>query len=523
MMQLAGAHALIALSRRALRLLVLQTGQQGTLIFPRLLKFTPNMAQPTLRIIDRYLARELLVSFIGATAILLLVTVGGNVADLLNKIARGKIPAELLFSLIGLHTVEALTVLAPLAVFIGVQLGYGRLYRESEMAVFSASGLSVTGLLRPLMLLTVPLMVVMALISFWWAPAAGRLSQVLVQEANRSLIIAGLEPGRFVPLPNNDGMMYVESMNEDGTKFKKMFVISERAGVLAKPSGASTILTSGGPDAVQPARAKQVSAPPAADAPGELLIANTSSDQIAAADSGKSSPDKTRPEKAGSNNAGFKNSGTAIVSTNKYPPGVNSETASNLPKAQTAAHINVITAADGELFHDANGAERYLGLNDGFRVEGNIGEDNYRLLRYARNDLKLTDSDPDNGSDAAKLVAPTLDLWRSRDPVQRAELHWRLAAPLSTLVLVLLALPLSKSSPRQPRYAGLLIALLSWSIYFSLLSLGRNSIRSGGKLAALGLWWVYIPTLAIALYLLWRSQQLPKPKRSPQVVLRGAT
>jgi len=44
-----------------------------------------------LRIVDRYLARELLVSFLAATLILLLVTVGATVADLLNT-ARGNVP-----------------------------------------------------------------------------------------------------------------------------------------------------------------------------------------------------------------------------------------------------------------------------------------------------------------------------------------------------------------------------------------------------------------------------------------------
>ncbi|MBS0583188.1 MAG: LPS export ABC transporter permease LptF [Proteobacteria bacterium] len=381
------------------------------------------MRFPTLRIIDRYLARELLVSFVAATAILLLVSVGGTVADLLNKIARGRIPAELLFSLIGLRTVDALTLLAPLAVFIGVQLAYGRLYRESEMAVFAASGLPVTGLLRPLMLLAIPLAAAMALISFWLAPAAVRLSQNLVLQANRSLIIAGLEPGKFVELPNGDGMMYVEAMSADGTRFKKMFVASERAVGIDKNT----------PDAA----AKAAAAP---------------------------------------------------------------------------VRINVITAADGELYHDVNGAERYLGLNNGFRVEGLVGQDNYRLLRYARNDVKLTESEPDASADAVKRAAPTADLLRSEDLVQRTELQWRLAAPISTLVLILLALPLSKSSPRQPRYAGLIIAGLSWAIYYAFMNIARNQLVSGKLSFALGMWWVHVPVLLIALYLLWRSQQLPRPK-----------
>ena len=381
------------------------------------------MRLPTLRIIDRYLARELLVSFIAATAILLLVSIGGTVADLLNKIARGRIPAELLFSLIGLRTVDALTLLAPLAVFIGVQLAYGRLYRESEMAVFAASGLPVTGLLRPLTLLAIPLALAMGLISFWLAPAAVRLSQSLILQANRSLIIAGLEPGKFVELPNNDGMMYVEGMSPDGIQFKKMFVASERVEGIDKKA-------------------------PAADA------------KVA-----------------------------------------------NMP-----VRINVITAADGELYHDVNGAERYLRLNNGFRVEGIIGQDNYRLLRYERNDVKLTDSEPDASTDAVKRAAPTSELLRSDDLVQRTELHWRLAAPISTLVLILLALPLSKSSPRQPRYAGLIIAGLSWAIYYAFMNIARNQLVSGKMSFALGMWWVHVPVLSVALFLLWRSQQLPSPK-----------
>ena len=373
-----------------------------------------------LRIVDRYLARELLVSFLAATLILLLVTVGGTVADLLQKIARGHIPADLLLALIGLRIVDALTVLAPLAVFLGVQIAYGRLYRESEMAVFSASGLAMTGLLRPLMLLALPLALVMALISFWLAPAAVRQSQTLLQEASRSLIVAGLEPGRFVELPNNDGVMYVDSMNADGTQFKKMFVASER----------------------------------------------TNTDD-----------------------------GTT--------------------------KLNVITAAAGELFHDADGSGRYLGLNDGFRVEGVIGHDNYRLMRYQRNDIKLQDSESDNNADSVKRSAPTSVLMTSQDPVQRAELQWRLAVPISTLVLILLALPLAKSSPREPRYARLLIAMLAWMIYNSCVTLGRAWISQGRMSPLLGFWWVQIPTALIALLLLWRSQQLPKPRPPTARVLAG--
>ncbi len=373
-----------------------------------------------LRIVDRYLARELLASFTAAVLILLLVTVGATVADLLAKIARGRVAADLLLALIGLRTVDTLTLLVPLAAFLGVQIAYGRLYRESEMAVFAASGLPVTGLLRPLLLFAVPLAIVMSFVSFWLAPASVRQAQTLQELASRSLILAGLEPGRFVALPNNDGVMYVEAMNSDGTKFKKMFVASERT---------------------------------------------------------------------------------------------------NANDATTS--LNVITADNGELYHDANGTERFLGLNDGYRVEGVLGQDNFRLMRYKRNDIELQDSGDDSTPDSVKRSAPFTDLLSSTDLVERTELQWRLSAPISVLVLVLLGLPLAKSSPREPRYARLLIALLAWFIYYNCLAIGRSWMSQGKFDPDLGFWLVQIPTAMLAAFLLWRSQQLPKPRAAKIRPLAG--
>ena len=110
----------------------------------------------SLRIVERYLLQEMLAAFVAAGVILLLVTMGGAVADLLARIARGRIPADLLFVLVGLRTVGALSILLPLAVLIGVLLAIGRLWRDSEMAVLQSSGLAPAGLVRLLALFVVP-------------------------------------------------------------------------------------------------------------------------------------------------------------------------------------------------------------------------------------------------------------------------------------------------------------------------------------------------------------------------------
>src|SRR5690606_10099924 len=79
----------------------------------------PN--RPTvLRIIDRYLLRELTRSFVAVNAVLLLVTFGGVLTDVLNKIARGKLPATLLLAQVGLRSLDALGIVLPLGLFLTV-------------------------------------------------------------------------------------------------------------------------------------------------------------------------------------------------------------------------------------------------------------------------------------------------------------------------------------------------------------------------------------------------------------------
>jgi lipopolysaccharide export system permease protein len=379
---------------------------------------TPILEQTPLRlrIVDRYLLRELLASFLGVTTILLLIMLGMTVADVIASIARGSIPADLLFRVIGLRSIDLLAVVFPLAAFLAVLLAYGRLWRDSEMAVFQSSGLDLSGMLRPLLLLAVPLMIALGTVTFWLAPKAVRTSQYLLEEANRSLIVAGLEPGRFVELPGRDGVIYVGQMSADGTRFERMFVQTER-----------------------------------------------------------------EDEDSG------------------------------------AIQIDVTTATHGFLYHDADGSGRYLALNDGFRVEGRLGSDDWRLMRFGRNDVRLPDNRSETSETGVRRAVPTSALWGSDDPIQRAELQWRFAAPVSILLLVLLGLPLAKSDPREPRYARLLIAVLVYLVYANCLAIGRNAIGQERIAALPGLWWVYVPTFAIALWLIWRSQQLRGPR-----VARGA-
>jgi lipopolysaccharide export system permease protein len=76
--------------------------------------------------------------------------------------------------------------------------------------------------------------------------------------------------------------------------------------------------------------------------------------------------------------------------------------------------------------------------------------------------------------------------------------QWRLSIPLSAFVLMLLALPLSYTRPRQSRYTNLLPAILLYIVYVNLLFVSRNWLEIKMVPIALGMWWVHAVLLLIA-------------------------
>jgi len=96
----------------------------------------------------------------------------------------------------------------------------------------------------------------------------------------------------------------------------------------------------------------------------------------------------------------------------------------------------------------------------------------------------------------------TADLLSGATTEELAELHWRIGIPLTTVVLAIFAVPLSRSQPRQGRYGRLAIGLLVFIIYFNLLSAGKAWLEQGTVSASLGLWWVHALMLSGALGLL---------------------
>jgi lipopolysaccharide export system permease protein len=119
-----------------------------------------------LRTLERYIFREVAVTWIAVTVVLLAILLANQLARVLSQAAANDFPREVVFALIGLTTTGNLSVIVPIGFFLAIMLGLGRLYHESEMAAVQACGVGPSGLFRPIAVLGVVVVALLTLALF---------------------------------------------------------------------------------------------------------------------------------------------------------------------------------------------------------------------------------------------------------------------------------------------------------------------------------------------------------------------
>lgn len=180
-----------------------------------------------MKIIDRYLIKQISTTWLMVTSVLLLITVGYAFADTVSDVATGRVPVDMLFVQLGLSSIESLSVLGPLSVYISILLSIARLYRDNEMVVLAACGFGLKQTYRPVMYLVIPISMMLLLISMWISPWADRTAKELAEQALRNVSTVGLQAGQFHEFAANNSVIYVESQAENG-RFNNAFIHIER-------------------------------------------------------------------------------------------------------------------------------------------------------------------------------------------------------------------------------------------------------------------------------------------------------
>ena len=177
---------------------------------------------------------------------------------------------------------------------------------------------------------------------------------------------------------------------------------------------------------------------------------------------------------------------------------------------QESDGLQVISAETGEfLEYETESAHRLVLRNA--RVYKSIdGTPNF-FGRFETFRIWLQTKEPEAVGYKPK-AQPTASLRKVADLEGQAEYQWRLSTPLSTLLLALLAVPLSRSKPRQGRFAKLLLGFVVYAAYYNLLGVGRTWVEQG---VFSNIWWApaLLGVLVVYLYIPWAQWFGPHARR----------
>ena len=351
-------------------------------------------------ILFRHILRDISASTAAVAAVLLVVLLTYQLAFILGRAADGQIPADIVLPLVGLSLRGNLTLILPFAVLLGITLGLGRLYHDSEITAAQACGAGV----RPLYSAAATVTLVAALIALWSAfvdgPSAARQLVALRTEALRTAVTRGLTPGQFRALGSGTTLSF-RSADADGT-LREVFVQRDLPVAAARPPRMQVVL---------------------------------------------------------------------------------------------ADHARYEVSADQATY--------LIRLTDGESYEGTPGTGAWRITQFREQVIRIA-APGVRLPGRPRVDALTLaELRDTADPHRAAELHWRTAWVLVTVVLGLFAVPLARLRPRQGRHARGLVAVLLCAVYAGLLSAGRTLLERGDAPRLLGLWWVHVSAVMLAAALLW--------------------
>jgi lipopolysaccharide export system permease protein len=366
-----------------------------------------------LHIINRYLLREIGITFLGVTALLLMIFLSGTLVRILVQTLEGTYPATIMFALLGLKGASSLMIVIPIALFVAVLLALGRLYHDSEMAAMLACGIGPGQVMRSVWRVGLIVTVVVAWLALYFSPWAEEMSHRLLDEAAAKPEVEGISAGRFNLLNDGNYLIYVESLSANHRSLSQLFAHASHQGQ-------------------------------------EYLV----------------------------------------------------------------------TAASAHELNDAQNGQRYLVLENGFRYEGQPGKSEFSVVQFKEHGLLLKER-PIVPSHRRQSAVPTLKLLGSSQPSDQAELQWRLAVPISTLLLALLAVPLARTAPREGRYGRLVVGILLYIVYNNMLGVAKTALGKGEVPFWLGTWWVHLLLLSVLIAFVLSQRRLRGP-RVKQEVKRAA-
>ena len=175
-------------------------------------------------IIHRYFAKEIIITLLAVTGILLLIFVSNQLIHYMSRAASGGLSASLVMDLMAIQVPYLLGYLLPLGLYLALLLVYGQFQVHNEMIVWHACGWSTGQWITFTQGLAMGVMLVVGILTLWLSPHMMEVGDQLRHQTQGDILLQTLMPGRFQEAPGGRGVLYVEQLSRDRSHAGRVFL-----------------------------------------------------------------------------------------------------------------------------------------------------------------------------------------------------------------------------------------------------------------------------------------------------------
>ncbi len=343
---------------------------------------------------DSTVRRELARSFAATLVVILTIVLTMMLIRVLGSAAGGSVSPEDVVLLLGYIALGHLPTMLALSLFVAVVVSLGRMYRDSEMAIWFASGVALPRFVRPVLHTSAPVLVVIGLLVLFVWPWGNRNALELRDRYQQRSDLSRVTPGVFQTSRDGSRVFFIDRESADSPDAKNVFVLTQ-------------------------------------DERGE----------------------------------------------------------------------SVTSAKSGRI--EMDGDDRFLVLERGQRNERRLDDGTSTMARFESFRMLVGESAARAGEARSPRALRTIDLIRSPEPRNQAELAWRFGLLLGAGNLLILGIGLAATNPRRASNWNLMFALLSFVVYYNLINLSQSWVVTGRTGLGTALAGLHGSVFVLGLALLW--------------------
>ncbi|HTP74459.1 MAG TPA: LPS export ABC transporter permease LptF [Burkholderiaceae bacterium] len=175
---------------------------------------------------DSTLRKELARGFGATLVVILTIVITMMLIRVLGQAANGAVAPGDVVLLMGYTALSHLPTILALSLFIAIVVTIGRMYRDSEMAIWFSSGVALTRFIAPVLRVSWPVLLVVAILVLLVWPWGNRSMTELRERYEQRSDLSRVTPGVFQTSRDGRRVFFIEKRSDEAMNARGVFVLA---------------------------------------------------------------------------------------------------------------------------------------------------------------------------------------------------------------------------------------------------------------------------------------------------------